>query len=64
MGTIGYTATILFCMTTSLAHGGEALGSRGLPEGTLRRLCADAGFSSVRRAPIENPFNTLYEIRP
>ena len=63
LATLGYTGSILFCMTTSLAHGGEALGSRGLPESKMRALCAEAGLGSVRRAPVENPFNILYEIK-
>jgi SAM-dependent methyltransferase len=64
LATLGYTASIVFCLTTSLAHGGEGLGTRGLPERKLRELCAEAGFGSVRRAPIENPFNVLYAIQP
>jgi hypothetical protein len=28
----------------------------------VRELCAAAGFSSVRRVSIENPFTSLYEI--
>ena len=64
LATLGYTGSILFCMTTSLAHGGEALGSRGLPESKLRELCAEAGFGTVRRAAIENPVKILYEIKP
>ena len=55
--------SVLYCMTTSLAHGGEGLGTLGLPEPKLRELCAEAGFGAVRRVPLENPFNTLYEIR-
>ena len=62
LATLGYTGSIVFCMTTSLAHGGEGLGARGLPEGKLRALCAEAGFGSLRRAPIENPFNVLFVI--
>jgi len=62
LATLGYTASIVFCMTTSLAHGGEGLGARGLHEGKLRELCAEAGFGALRRAPIENPFNVLYVI--
>jgi hypothetical protein len=26
-------------------------------------LCAEAGFTNVRRVPMENPFNNLYEVR-
>ena len=49
-------------MTTSLAHGGEGLGTVGLPESKLRELCIEAGFREVRRVPLENPFNNLYEV--
>lgn len=59
-----YSASVLYCMTTSLAAGGEGLGTMGLPEATLRELCTEAGFSSVRRLPLENPFNTLFEVKP
>jgi hypothetical protein len=36
----------------------------GLPETTVRELCTKAGFSSVRRYPLQTPFNVLYEIKP
>jgi hypothetical protein len=49
-------------MTLSLAEGGAGLGTMGLPETRLRALAGEAGFSSVRRLPLENPFNTLYEL--
>ena len=55
---------MLYCMTTSLAQGGAGLGTVGLPESKLRELSAEAGFGSVRRVPLENPFNNLYEVRP
>jgi hypothetical protein len=51
-------------MTTSLAHDGEGLGTLGLYEPKVRKLSAEAGFGRVRRAPLENPFNILDEIRP
>jgi len=51
-------------MTTSLSGHGEGLGTVGLPEGKLQELSLEAGFSSVRRAPLENPFNNLYELQP
>ena len=54
----------LYCMTTSLANGGEGLGTCGLPESKLRELAVEAGFRSVRRLPLENPFNNLYEVTP
>ena len=39
------------------------LGTLGFHEPKVRELCAEAGFSSVRRVSLENPFNNLYEIR-
>jgi hypothetical protein len=51
-------------MTTSLHGHGEGLGTVGLPEAKLHELCREAGFSSARRVPLENPFNILYEIQP
>jgi SAM-dependent methyltransferase len=59
-----YGFSVLYCMTTSLANGGGGLGTCGLPEAKCRELCTAAGFSEVRRVPMENPFNNLYEIRP
>ncbi len=64
VGTLFYGISILYCLTTSLAVHGEGLGTLGLPETKLRELCAEAGFSRVRRVPIEVPFNVLYEITP
>ncbi len=58
-----YGFSTLLCMTVSLAHGGEGLGTMGLPESKLRALSTRAGFSSVTRVPMENPFNNLYLIR-
>jgi hypothetical protein len=49
-------------MTTSLAEGGEGLGTLGLPEPTLRQLAGQAGFGQVRRVDMDNPFNSLYEL--
>jgi 2-polyprenyl-3-methyl-5-hydroxy-6-metoxy-1,4-benzoquinol methylase len=64
LSALQYGSSVLYCMTTSLAHGGEGLGTLGLPEPRVRELSALAGFGSVRRLPLENPFNILYEIRP
>jgi hypothetical protein len=51
-------------MTTSLAQGGEALGTVGLHEPKLQELSKEAGFSGCRKLPLENPFNNLYELKP
>lgn len=64
LATMFYGASVTYCMTTSLAGGGEGLGTLGLPEAKLRELCTEAGFSSLHRVPLENPFNTLYEAKP
>jgi 2-polyprenyl-3-methyl-5-hydroxy-6-metoxy-1,4-benzoquinol methylase len=64
LGAMFHGFSVLYCMTTSLAGGGMGLGTLGFHEPKVRELCAEAGFSSVRRVPLENPFNNLYEIRP
>ena len=62
IATLLYGFSLLYCMTTSLAEGGEGLGTLGLPEPVLRDLAADAGFAGVRRVEMDNPFNALYEL--
>jgi SAM-dependent methyltransferase len=57
-----YGFSILYCMTTSLAEGGEGLGTLGLPEPVLRQLAGKAGFAQVRHVEMDNPFNRLYEL--
>lgn len=64
LGAMFHGFSVFYCMTTSLAKGGAGLGTVGFHEPKVRDLCADAGFSSVRRLPLENPFNNLYEVRP
>jgi SAM-dependent methyltransferase len=64
LGAFFYSCSVLYCMTTSLAHHGEGLGTTGIPESKMRELCEEAGFSNVRRVPMENPFNILYEVTP
>jgi hypothetical protein len=57
-----YGFSILYCMTTSPAHGGAGLGTCGFNPHVAERMCRDAGFGEVRRLPLENPFNHVYEI--
>ncbi len=64
LGAFFYSVSVLYCMTSSLAHHGEGLGTVGIPEPKMRELCAEAEFSHVRRVPMENPFNILYEVTP
>jgi SAM-dependent methyltransferase len=62
IATLLYGFSVLYCMTTSLAEGGEGLGTLGLPERALRQLAGKAGFSHVRHVEMDNPFNSLYEL--
>jgi len=62
IATLLYGFSVLYCMTTSLAEGGEGLGTLGLPEPVLRELAGKAGFAGVRRVEMDNPFNSLYEL--
>ncbi len=64
LGSLFYGFSVLYCMTTSLSGNGEGLGTVGLPERKLQELSREAGFSSVRRVPLENPFNNLYVLQP
>ena len=59
-----YSYSVLYCMTTSLAAGGEGLGTLGLTESKMRALCADAGFRSLRKVPLKDSINAVYEARP
>src|SRR5512146_1436757 len=62
IATLLYGFSVLYCMTTSLAEGGEGLGTLGLPAPVLRDLAAKAGFAQVRQVEMDNPFNSLYEL--
>jgi SAM-dependent methyltransferase len=62
IATLLYGFSLLYCMTTSLARGGRGLGTLGLPEPVLRELAGSAGFRTVRRVEMDNPFNNLYEL--
>ncbi len=63
MGALHHGVSVLYCMTTSLAVSGEGLGTLGLPEPKLGEFAREAGFRQVRRLPLDNPFNNLYELK-
>ena len=63
-GALFYGVSALYCLSVSLAGGGPGLGSLGLPAERFAALCARAGFTTVRRLPVEDPMNALYEVRP
>ncbi|UCD96132.1 MAG: class I SAM-dependent methyltransferase [Candidatus Bathyarchaeota archaeon] len=56
-----YGISLLFCMSISLANGGTAQGTMGIPEEKMKQLCLDAGFSHVRLVPLEKSNHNLYE---
>jgi len=62
MGRMLYSASTLYCMTTSLAEGGAGLGA-AMGEAKARELAQGAGFAHFRRLPIDHPFAALYELR-
>lgn len=61
LGALFHGCSLLYCMTTSLAHGGAGLGTVGFNEEVARAMTAEAGFTGFRRVPLDNPFNNLYE---
>jgi 2-polyprenyl-3-methyl-5-hydroxy-6-metoxy-1,4-benzoquinol methylase len=63
IGAFFHGASIMYCMTTSLASDGEGLGTVGLHPHKLAELAAEAGFRDVWQAPLENPFNNLYALK-
>jgi SAM-dependent methyltransferase len=63
IGTLFHAISIMYCLTTSLAHDGAGLGTLGLPESKLRDLGREAGFSRFARVTFDSPFNSVYEMR-
>jgi SAM-dependent methyltransferase len=62
LGPVGrtlYGASTMHCMTVSLAQGGEGLGS-AISEELARSLAAEAGFATLERLPIKNPFHQIF----
>jgi SAM-dependent methyltransferase len=64
LATVLYGFSLLYCMTTSLAHGGAGLGTCGCPPAVVERIGHHADFGTVHEVPIGDPFNRLYELRP
>lgn len=64
VGALLLGCSVLYCMQASLAHGGAGLGTCGLHPHELERIAASAGFGAVRKLPLDNPFNNLYELTP
>jgi 2-polyprenyl-3-methyl-5-hydroxy-6-metoxy-1,4-benzoquinol methylase len=64
IGAFLHGASVLYCMTTSLANDGEGLGTLGLHPPKLSELAEEAGYSDVWQAPLDDPFNNLYALKP
>jgi SAM-dependent methyltransferase len=58
-----YTASTLHCMTVSLAHGGEGLGTAWGYQ-RAEQMLHEAGFSRVQVHEVNDPRNLVYEARP
>jgi 2-polyprenyl-3-methyl-5-hydroxy-6-metoxy-1,4-benzoquinol methylase len=54
-----YGASTMHCMTVSLAQGGEGLGS-AISQELARNLASEAGFVSLERLPLKNPFHQIF----
>jgi cyclopropane fatty-acyl-phospholipid synthase-like methyltransferase len=59
-----YGFSVTYCMTTSLANGGEGLGTCGMPPAKVKELGEEAGFTRIEQVDMDDPFNTLFELRP
>lgn len=59
-----YGFSVMYCMTCSLAHDGEGLGTMGLTPTLLANYARTAGFTTVTKVDMDNPFNNLYSLRP
>ncbi len=64
IGAIKHGFSMLYCMTTSLAVGGEGLGTLGMPPSKVNELCKEAGFHTVKQLPINDEFHAIFEIKP
>jgi 2-polyprenyl-3-methyl-5-hydroxy-6-metoxy-1,4-benzoquinol methylase len=62
-GAMLYASSVMACVPQVLSEAKEALGAAGLPEATLRELCYQAGFSTLRLVPIEKSPTNVYEMR-
>jgi 2-polyprenyl-3-methyl-5-hydroxy-6-metoxy-1,4-benzoquinol methylase len=62
LGKFLYNVSTLYCMTTSLAHGGAGIGAC-MGEPKARELAYASGYSHFRKLPIEDPFSVLYELK-
>lgn len=64
MGRLLYASSALVCTPNAIAQGAHDPLGTAPGETRLTRIAHDAGFSRVRRAPVEAPMNLIIELRP
>lgn len=62
LSTILYGFSLMYCMTTSMANNGLALGTAGLTPAKLRVFCYNADLYNIEELSVSDEFNTLYRI--
>ncbi len=60
-GRLGYGASTLACLHDSMADNGVGLGVAS--EQVVRRLGRQAGFGSIRRLPLDDPYIAMYQLK-
>jgi SAM-dependent methyltransferase len=55
-----HSTSVMYCVPTAVAGGAEGIGTLGLPEPRVRDVLGEAGFRSIDRVPVQNPFHALY----
>jgi len=63
LGALNYATSIFYCMTTSLANGGEGWGTFGLTESKLREFFRETGFQDVQRLQTDTTTDALYILK-
>ena len=57
-----YGVSLFYCMSEVLTEGGPAYGA-AIKGSEIKMLGEKAGFKKIRRLPVENPFDALYEFK-
>lgn len=57
-----YGVSLFYCMSSVLTEGGPGYGA-SIKGSEIKMLGEKAGFGKIRRLPVENPFDALYEFK-
>ena len=60
-GRISYGASTSACLHDSMANDGAGLGT--VNEEVVQRLGQQAGFGSIRRLPLDDPYSALFQLK-